>query len=302
MGVKGLFKVIKDNAPDAISAETTAQFANKRVAIDASIAVFQWCSIGRARNIVNGRGAFINHIQGAFFRTVAILSAGITPIYVFDGKAPVAKQRTLDIRRELRAKNETTRLTINVFDEVRKLLTLMGVPVIIAKGEAEATAAALVKADIADAIATEDLDALAFGAATMIRKLDTTNKITVIDLEKVLAGLDLTYYQFVDFCILLGTDYSPTIRGIGQKRALSLIREHKSIENILKHWDAPPDFAYKTARCEFFARIDVDRLGPTKIEFSDTKINEIRNFLILTHGLSLKRVESSLNKLKNIKL
>lgn len=43
--------------------------------------------------------------------------------------------------------------------------------------------------------------------------------------------------KFIDLCILLGCDYCDTIKGIGPKTALKLIKEYKSIENILKHLD-----------------------------------------------------------------
>lgn len=59
--------------------------------------------------------------------------------------------------------------------------------------------------------------------------------------------------QFVDLCILLGCDYTGKINGIGQKRAIDLIMEHKNIENILNNIDtkkyAPPeDWNYNAAR------------------------------------------------------
>jgi len=41
----------------------------------------------------------------------------------------------------------------------------------------------------------------------------------------------------VDLCILLGCDYCDSIRGIGPKTALKLIREHGCIETILEHLD-----------------------------------------------------------------
>jgi len=43
--------------------------------------------------------------------------------------------------------------------------------------------------------------------------------------------------QFTDLCILLGCDYCDSIKGIGQKRALDLIKQHRNIEAILKHID-----------------------------------------------------------------
>lgn len=44
-------------------------------------------------------------------------------------------------------------------------------------------------------------------------------------------------YQFIDLCILLGCDYCGTIKGIGPKRAIDLIRQHGCIEEILENID-----------------------------------------------------------------
>ena len=45
------------------------------------------------------------------------------------------------------------------------------------------------------------------------------------------------FFQFIDLCILLGCDYCESIRGIGPKRAIDLIKRHKTIENIVEHID-----------------------------------------------------------------
>ena len=55
--------------------------------------------------------------------------------------------------------------------------------------------------------------------------------------QKAISGLNITHEQFVDLCILLGCDYCDTIRGVGPKTALKLIREHKSIERIVQNID-----------------------------------------------------------------
>lgn len=117
----------------------------------------------------------------------------------------------------------------------------MGVPVFDAPCEAEAQCAELAKAGKVFATATEDMDALTFRTPKLLRKMTFAasgkgQKQTVveIDLEKVLQGLRLSYEEFVDLCILCGCDYCSTIKGIGPKTALKLIREHKSIENIIR--------------------------------------------------------------------
>lgn len=60
-------------------------------------------------------------------------------------------------------------------------------------------------------------------------------------------------FQFIDLCILLGCDYTDSIKGIGPKKAIALITEHKSIENILEHIDKskyppPENWNFKEAR------------------------------------------------------
>jgi 5'-3' exonuclease len=55
-----------------------------------------------------------------------------------------------------------------------------------------------------------------------------------IDLEVLLAELELTMDQFIDLCIMCGCDYANNIRGIGAVRALSLMKQHGSIEAVVK--------------------------------------------------------------------
>ena len=82
------------------------------------------------------------------------------------------------------------------------------------------------------------MDALTFASPILIRKMTFANaskaEVQQINYAKAIEGLELTHDQFVDMCILLGCDYCDTIKGIGPKTALKLIKEHGCIENILK--------------------------------------------------------------------
>jgi len=51
----------------------------------------------------------------------------------------------------------------------------------------------------------------------------------------MLQGLELSYAEFVDLCILCGCDYTETIDGVGPVTAYKLIKEHKTIENVIEH-------------------------------------------------------------------
>lgn len=241
----------------------------RAIAIDASMAIYQFLIAVRsgAPNqqsfmLTNSEGETTSHIQGMFNRTIRYMTEGIRPVFVFDGKPPSIKSGELLKRREKREKAQaalqvaTEQGNVEEQDkhskrlvraghkenqDCQKLLTLMGVPVVLAPCEAEAQAAALAKAGKVYAAGTEDMDALTFQTPKLIRKMTfasaSKSMVQSMDHSKALLGLGLTQAEFVDLCILLGCDYCDTIKGVGPKTALKLIREHKNIETILKHLD-----------------------------------------------------------------
>lgn len=145
-------------------------------------------------------------------------------------------------------------------EEAKRLLRLMGVPVVEAPCEAEAQCAELVKGGKCYGVASEDMDTLTCGAPRLLRHMTYSEArkmpILEISLEKILEGLSISMDQFIDLCILLGCDYADKIRGIGPKRALEYIQKYKSIDEILKHLDKekypmPEIFPYQEIR-EYF--------------------------------------------------
>ncbi|KAL3907036.1 MAG: hypothetical protein SGILL_009035 [Bacillariaceae sp.] len=281
MGIKGLAKLLSDEAPDCIREVELKSLHGRKIAIDASMAIYQFFIAVRsggpnqqAMMLTNADGETTSHIQGMFNRTIRFLSEGMKPCFVFDGKAPNMKSGELQKRREKRRKAEEELKKAAEDDNVeemdkqskrlaragrkenadcQKLLKLMGVPVVMAPMEAEAEAAALCKAGLVWATGTEDMDALTFQTPILIRKLTFANSsakqatIQQMDYKKAIEGLEVTHDQFVDLCILLGCDYCDNIKGIGPKTALKLIREHGSIEKILptldrKKYTVPADW------------------------------------------------------------
>jgi flap endonuclease-1 len=45
----------------------------------------------------------------------------------------------------------------------------------------------------------------------------------------------LTFYQFIELCILLGCDYLEPCKGIGPKTALKLLREHNGLAGVVEY-------------------------------------------------------------------
>mgnify|MGYP000571860250 CR=1 FL=1 len=95
------------------------------------------------------------------------------------------------------------------------------------------------------------MDILTFGTNKLIRKLSAKDNVVEYDLKILLKELGLSQEQFIDLCILLGCDYTPTIDKIGPKRAYELIKQYKSIDNMILDADfsskyiLPDNFNYK---------------------------------------------------------
>mmetsp|Transcript_5894 Transcript_5894/g.14638 ORF Transcript_5894/g.14638 Transcript_5894/m.14638 type:complete len:424 (-) Transcript_5894:2501-3772(-) len=365
MGIKGLAKLLSDEAPDSIREVEFKSLHGRRIAIDASMAIYQFLIAVRsggpnqqAMMLTNADGETTSHIQGMFNRTIRFLTEGLKPVFVFDGKAPNMKSGELEKRRQKRRKAEEelkkatdednkeemekhskrlARAGRKENEDCKRLLRLMGVPVILAPMEAEAQAAALCKAGKVYATGTEDMDALTFATPILVRKLTFANQsskgaqIQTMNYKKAIEGLGLTHDQFVDLCILLGCDYCDTIKGIGPKTALKLIREHGSIEKILpvvkdmpkytvpeswipdqkdenettdeegndndetKEKETPATPAYVLAR-DLFHNHEVNT--DVELKWKEPDAEELTKFLVEEAGFNPERVKVQIEKLK----
>ncbi|KAI0301647.1 PIN domain-like protein [Multifurca ochricompacta] len=132
----------------------------------------------------------------------------------------------------LRRNNPPTEIT---YEESKTILDAMGVPCIEPTGpyEAEALASSLVLGGFADYVASEDTDVLIYGAP-LIRNITSREKaLLLISGSDARSALQLDAAAFIDFALLLGTDFAPRIRNIGPHRALQYIRKYGTIERIL---------------------------------------------------------------------
>ncbi|XP_077415869.1 putative flap endonuclease 1 homolog isoform X3 [Vanacampus margaritifer] len=179
------------------------------------------------------------------------------PAFVFDGRPPGEKIVALQKRAEAagwRSPNHLGTASLQTKDCFH-LLKLLGVPVIQAPGDAEAFCAWLVRRGTAEAVASEDMDTLPFGANVLIRQLNAKRDSDIVEysLPKLLEKLQLSHKEFVDLCILLGCDYCDKITGFGPKRALKLIQQYRTIENVILHINrkthpVPDNWKYKEAQ------------------------------------------------------
>lgn len=119
------------------------------------------------------------------------------------------------------------------FELLKELFQILKVPYYYADSEAEATCAHLCLNGTVDAVLTEDTDILAYGCPIFLHKINmATNTVCRINMVNLLRSLELNYQEFLDFCIMSGTDYNPNIRNIGNERSFKLIKEYRSIDRI----------------------------------------------------------------------
>ena len=331
MGIKNLKKLISDHAPGGFKDMPLDAYFSRIVAIDASMHIYQFMAVvGRSGEdqLTNEHGEVTSHLQGMMHRTSRLLQAGIKPVYVFDGKPPEMKSGELSKRRAAReqaveklkeAKESGDAAAVEKYskrdlkvtkehnEECKRLLRLMGVPVIEAPCEAEAQCAELCKAGLVYSVATEDMDCLCFGTTRQSRHMmapaSQKKDVQEFQIEKVLEGMDITMDQFIDICILCGCDYCGTIRGIGPKKSFDLIKKHKCIEKVLENIDltknkVPENFDYEQVRRLFKAPEITPATEFSPFKWTAPDEEGLIAFMVDEKSFNLERIQSVIKKVK----
>ncbi len=305
----------------------------RKIAIDALNSLYQFLSIIRQPDgmpLMDSAGRITSHLSGLLYRTSKLVEVGVKPAYVFDGKPPEFKKRTAELRKEIKegakkrwdealergdlegarkAAQATSRVNEKMLEESKLLLECMGIPVVQAPSEGEAQAAYMSSQGAVWAAASQDYDLLLFGSPRMIKNLAITGKRKLprketyidinpelIELENVLSTLGLGRDQLIIIGILMGTDYDVGgIKGFGPKKALSLVREKKTLKGVFSgvKWDFPTS---PEEISEFFLN------PPTTDEYNlvwqDANEEKVRRLMVDEHNFSEERVNKVLETLR----
>jgi len=313
----------------------------KMIAVDAFNTLYQFLSTIRQPDgtpLMDAQKRITSHLSGLFYRNVNLLSEGMKLIYVFDGEPPELKWKIHEKRGEVRDKAkeryedakdhediegmrrysmQLVRLEDEMIEESKELLLAMGIAVVQAPSEGEAQAAYLnrVNRDIF-ASASQDYDSLLFGARNLIQNLTLARKRKtfsgyveikpeIIELEKVLNYLEINLDQLICLGILVGTDYNPKgIPGIGQKKALDIVRKFKqpvlifqSVDDLISKLDKKDRFDWR----DIFELFKKPKVKDAVIQFPKIDEDKIREILVERHQFSLDRVNKQLDKLGELK-
>jgi len=212
-----------------------------------------------------------------------------------------------DNEQVLKSTKATVKVTKEQNEETKLLLRLMGVPVVEAPSEAEATCAALCRDGKVFAAATEDADCLTFGTKILIRNLmaaeSQKKQIYEVSLERVLEQLNVSMDQFIDFCILCGCDYCDTLKGVGPSTAIKLLAQHGSLEKVLEFLGPekiPDNFDYQAAR-EFFKECEAVDTAAVEFKFNEPDLEGLQKFLVHQCSFNKERVDRYIERLTNAK-
>lgn len=230
MGVKGLWNLIHEKAPDAIESIRAREGKGTVVAVDAALVITQY------RTAVAHVGLQHDALHAVLQKAISLLRHEITPIFVFDGRPPAEKLLALAARRPAPVPSASE------VKECQRLLTTMGIAWVQAPGEADVVCAEMTRRKEADAVLSEDMDMFPQGATVVLRQWSHRGGVRVRT-SVLLSSLGLTRAQFLDLCLLLGTDYTPSLPGIGPKKAWKLVQEHVRPEDLAPAipWQAARD-------------------------------------------------------------
>lgn len=319
--ISSLVKATTVNLPD---------LADRAIAIDAFNTLYQFITTIRQRDgtpLTDREGRVTSHLSGLFHRTATLLELRMRPVFVFDGKPPQLKKKTIEARREARDRakvewekaleagdvkraqvkaSQSSRLDDVMISESRALLEAMGVPWIAAPSEGEAQMAHMARTGDVYAGASQDYDALLFGTPTLVRNLTLSRKRRVaggrlvdvspemVRLEEVLSAIGLTAQQLVDLAILVGTDFNDGVHGIGPKRALKLMKEHGSLEEVSAKTEVHVPGGFEEVRAVF---LEPDVTSEYELRWGAVDAETVRRLLCDEHGFSVDRVDSVVKRM-----
>ncbi|KAH9478657.1 Flap endonuclease 1 [Psilocybe cubensis] len=149
-----------------------------------------------------------------------------------------------------------------IYGESQELLQALGVPCIITTGgiEAEALASSIVLAGHADYVASEDTDVMIYEATLLKNVTQHDSPLITVSGSDMRESLDLTRSQFLDFTLLLGTDFTYRIGQLGPVNAYKLIKAHGSIERIIENISDNPKFKIPATWDTYLKQVNAARL------------------------------------------
>ncbi|KAK2949914.1 putative Exonuclease 1 [Blattamonas nauphoetae] len=213
------------------------------------------------------------YVKFCMTRVQLLVSHGVIPLMVFDGRYLPAKEAKEKQRAASRSYNllqaqklmkignlsgadklfqKCVDVTPAMAHRFIRALRKSNISYIVAPYEADAQLAYLANQGYAHAVITEDSDLLTFGVKEVLLKMDKTGacqslRMSRVNLLRTINLQSFTHEMFVMMCVLSGCDYLASLRGMGLKTSYKVVEAHKTEESILNslsqtHQNFSPDY------------------------------------------------------------
>ena len=255
MGIQNLNSYLRKYTTDkAINKITLKELSGKKIVVDTSIYLYRFISEDAL-------------LENMYIMISLFKLYNIVPIFVFDGIAPIDKNKTIEkrnnekliaeeeynkLKKELQTIDSSDKLYLTImntmeqlkkkfirlkredFQSIQELITAFGLKYIEAEGEADELCAKLVIKKYAYACLSEDMDMFIYGCPRVLRYFSLMNESVIIYyLEQILLDLDLSFNEFKEICIISGTDYSNSINSnnINLYKTFEYFKVYKTTNN-----------------------------------------------------------------------
>ncbi|CDK26179.1 unnamed protein product [Kuraishia capsulata CBS 1993] len=256
---------------------------------------------------------FVNDMRGETRKS------NVTPQWVLDKDVAEFQERH---RKQNRDSDE---VTTTMIDDVKELLRRFGIPYITAPMEAEAQCAELYNLGLVDGIITDDSDCFLFGGGKVYRNMfNEKNYVECYYLSDIERDLGLTREKLIQLALLLGSDYTEGIKGVGIVTAMEILAEFETTESdaltAFRDWwmdyqngkiDPNESTLRKQLRKKFKTKLFLNEQFPdplvregyihpdvdhdkTEFQWGTADLDRLRTYLMVSVGWNQERVDEIL--------
>ena len=181
-------------------------------------------------------------------------------------------------------------------DECRELLDNLGIPYINAPQEADSQCAYLAYCGLVDGVLTEDMDIFTFGSPIIYKNLYSSKKSPkIIDLKEILYHTDLKFEEFIEWCCLLGSDYSKGLIDLDYHQVLDVYKElGKNIPKVIEYCKknnlrCATVEEYKNVKF-YFQNPEILKVTNKKLMPKKCNLDKLLSFMVIRFGFNKSKL------------
>jgi 5'-3' exonuclease len=225
MGIKGLAKFLKVHIPTSITSKKLEDLSGLVIAIDTNYFMYKYTI------------STDDYIKKFNTQYSHLVSKGIMPLYVFDGKPPCEKQKVID-KRKIINKKKNIEVTNSNVKSLKEYFYQNNISFLECESEADFICSRLCQEGLIHGCISDDMDFLTLGCKNLYRDyFQYSSDIVEYNLDQILKVF--TREEFIDISIFLGCDYCDRVYDFVNRseeiNVYELFLKHRTLENVWKY-------------------------------------------------------------------